>query len=81
MTEFSGFPRNLAYSVKFLSGFSKTTVKLTPDKYTSVGASETIRVKLPPNSLIDLRTLTMYFDGTSTATTGEIIFPVYHHLL
>ena len=75
MSEFSGFPRNLAYSVKSLSGFSKTTVKLTPDKWTGVGASETIRVKLPSNSLIDLRTLTMFFDGTITATTGLCHFP------
>ena len=75
MNEFSGFPRNLAYSVKSLSSFSKTTVKLTPDKYKDVGASETIRVKLPPNSLIDLRTLTMYFDGTITTTAGAAHFP------
>lgn len=75
MNEFSGFPRNLAYSVKSLSSFSKTTVKLTPDKWTDVGATETIRVKLPPNSLIDLRTLTMYFDGTITTTGGKAHFP------
>ena len=61
MNEFSGFPRNLAYSVKSLSAFSKTMVKLTPDKLDNVSAGETIRVKLPPNSLIDLRTFSMFF--------------------
>jgi len=75
MNEFSGFPRNLAYSVKSLSAFSKTTVKLTPDKWMNVGATETIRVKLPPNSLIDLRTLSMYFKGTATSSTGKVHFP------
>ena len=75
MSEFSGFPRNLAYSVKSLSGFSKTTVKLTPDKFTAVPAGDTIRVKLPTNSLIDLRTLTMFFEGTTTSTAGKCHFP------
>ena len=28
--EFGSFPKNLAYNVKSLSGFSKTVVKLTP---------------------------------------------------
>lgn len=75
MSDFSGFPRNLAYSVKSMSGFSKQTVKLTPDNDTNVGASSTIRVKLPPNCLVDLRTLTMYFEGTITATAGKAHFP------
>ena len=68
MSEFSGFPRNLAYSVKSLSGFSKTTVKITPDSSVAVPAGDTIRVKLPSNSLIDLRTLSMFFTGTTTST-------------
>jgi hypothetical protein len=74
MGDFSGFPRNLAYSVKSLSGFSKQTVRLTPDNDTSIKASSTIRVKLPPNCLVDLRTFTMFFEGTATAT-GKVHFP------
>jgi len=75
MNEFSGFPKNLAYSVKQLNSFSKSTVKLTPDKWNNVGASETIRVKLPPNALVDLRTLSMYFNGTAQASAGSVHFP------
>ena len=75
MGDFSGFPRNLAYSVKSMSGFSKQTVKLTPDNDTNVGASSTIRVKLPPGCLVDLRTLTMYFEGTITTSAGKAHFP------
>ena len=75
MGDFSGFPRNLAYSVKSLSGFSKQTVKLTPDNTTNISASSTVRVKLPPNCLVDLRTLTMYFEGTVTTTAGKAHFP------
>jgi hypothetical protein len=73
----SDFPRNLAYSIKSLAGFSKTTVKLTPDKYNDVKSTETIRVKLPPNSLIDLRTLSMFADVSTTSTAGKCHIPAY----
>ena len=55
--EFGSFPKNLAYNVKSLSGFSKTVVKLTPTPNGPVEAGSTFKVRLPPNSLIDLRTL------------------------
>ena len=68
--EFSSFPKNLAYAVKTLSGFSKSTVKLLPDNRTSsVQSGDIIRLRLPQNSLIDLRTFTMVYDG-STETSG-----------
>ena len=76
--EFSSFPRNLAYTVKTLSGFSKSTVKILPDnRTTSVQRGDVIRVRLPQNSLIDLRTFTMYYDGSteSSATTSLAHFP------
>ena len=65
--EFSSFPKNLAYAVKTLSGFSKSTVKLLPDNRTdTVTSGNIIRVRLPQNSLIDLRTFTMYYQGIVT---------------
>lgn len=68
--EFSSFPKNLAYAVKTLSGFSKSTVKLLPDNRTSsVQSGDIIRLRLPQNSLIDLRTFTMHYEG-STETSG-----------
>ena len=67
--EFASFPKNLAYAVKTLSGFSKSTVKLLPDNRTdTVTSGNIIRVRLPQNSLIDLRTFTMYYQGIVTAT-------------
>lgn len=75
MGDFSGFPKNLAYSVKSLSGFSKQTVKLTPDRDTAITAGSTIKVRLPPNCLVDLRTFTAFFEGTVTATGGSAHFP------
>lgn len=72
MGDFGVFPRNLAYSIKSLSGFSKQTVKILPDR-SDVNQSETIKFKLPVNSLIDLRTICIYWEGT--CTTANTHFP------
>jgi hypothetical protein len=73
--EFATFPKNLAYNIKTLAGFSKTCVKLTPDR-TAVKHGESFRVKLPSNTLIDLRTLCLYAKGTCEVTSGEAVhFP------
>jgi hypothetical protein len=68
--EFATFPKNLAYNIKTLSGFSKTCVKITPDK-TSVNANDTFKVKLPTNTIVDLRTLTWYAKGNCVSNTGD----------
>lgn len=68
--EFGSFPKNLAYNVKTLSGFSKTIVKMTPTPNSAVSAGQTLKVRLPSNALLDLRTLTMYYEGTCTNTGG-----------
>ena len=77
----SGFPKNLAYSIKELNGFSKQTVKVLSDRLSSTATpNDIIRIKLPPNSIIDLRTFCLYFDFTATTTgpTGsEAHFPRY----
>ena len=65
MGDFSGFPKNLAYSIKNLSGFSKQTIKLLPDRWTSISSGDTIRVKLPVNSLVQLNTFSMFFEATA----------------
>ena len=73
--QFSGYPRNLSYSVKSLSSFSKQTVRLTPDNDTNIAAGSTIKVKLPPNCLVDLRTFTAFFEGSISTTGGKAHFP------
>lgn len=73
--EFATFPKNLAYNIKTLSGFSKTTVKLTPER-TSVQKGDTFKVKLPSNTLIDLRTLSFFAKGTcENAGANPLHFP------
>ena len=51
--EFAQFPKNLAYNIKILSGFSKSTVVLTPDKYGIVLHEDTIKVRLPSITICD----------------------------
>jgi hypothetical protein len=69
--EFGSFPKNLAYNVKTLSGFSKTVVKLTSFPNTEVETGNTFKVRLPPNTLVDLRTLSLFYEGTCTSTGGD----------
>jgi len=73
--EFSSFPKNLAYNIKTLSGFSKSTVKLSPDKTGTIQMGDSFKVKLPNNTIVDLRTFTMYFKGVASATNGRVHFP------
>lgn len=76
MAEFASFPKNLAYNIKTLSGFSKTTCKLTPDRTGTINHGETIKVKLPSNTIVDLRTFTMFMKGTTAQTSGsKVHFP------
>lgn len=75
-TPMTSFPANLSYSIKTLSNFSKTTVKLTPDRTGIINAGETFRTKLPSNALIDLRTICMYTDAsTQSGASDNLHFP------
>ena len=56
------FPKPLRYAISQLSGFSKTAVRLTPDKINDIKPNDTIRVTLPNNSLCDLSTLCFYYE-------------------
>ena len=74
--EFASFPKNLAYNIKTLSGFSKTTVKLTPDRTGIINAGDTIKVRLPQNTIVDLRTFSLFYKGTAVSTGGaNVHFP------
>lgn len=76
----SGFPKNLAYSLKQLSNFTKQTVKVIPDRI-SCGFGEVSRFKLPPSAMIDFRTISIYADVTldkanlATATGWSLHLP------
>jgi hypothetical protein len=73
--QFNSFPRPLQYNIKQLSSFSKTAVRLNPDRWDKVVANDTIRVDLPTNTLVDLRTLCMYCKGSGTTSAKQVHFP------
>ena len=59
----SGFPKNLAYTLKQLSNFTKQTVKVIPDRM-DPKFGEVTRFKLPGGAMIDFRTISIYADVT-----------------
>ncbi len=69
----SGFPKNLAYTLKQLSNFTKQTVKVMPDRV-NPSFGEVSRFKLPASAMIDFRTISIFADVTlyrdNTAQTG-----------
>jgi hypothetical protein len=75
MEQFGQYPRSLSYQIKQLSGFSKSAVRLNPDKWDKIVAGDTIKVALPQNTLVDLRTFTMYFKGSGTSAAKQVHFP------
>ena len=60
----SAFPKNLAYTLKQLSNFTKQTVKVIPDRVNAVNLGEVSRFKLPASAMIDFRTLSIFADVT-----------------
>ena len=58
----SGFPKNLAYTLKQLSNFTKQTVKVIPDRVNSVNLGDVSRFKLPASAMIDFRTISIFAD-------------------
>ena len=70
----SGFPKNLAYTLKQLSNFTKQTVKVIPDRTTNINFGDVSRFKLPPSAMIDFRTISIFADvslyNDQTANTG-----------
>lgn len=58
----SGFPKNLAYTLKALSNFTKQTVKVLPDRVNGVQFGEVTRFRLPASAMIDFRTISIFAD-------------------
>lgn len=74
----SSFPKALSYSIKQLAGnMSRVGVKITPDRTTGIAPNDTITFKLPNSSLVDLRTLNLFYQFSTSASTGVFIHPRY----
>lgn len=75
----SGFPKNLAYTLKQLSNFTKQTVKVMPDR-TTVNFGEVSRFKLPSSALLDFRTISIFADVTLYNNQGTAAGNYSYHL-
>jgi hypothetical protein len=71
-----GWPRNLQFLVKRLGIFSRQNYQMTSSSNSSAAASQIITVDLLSNSLLDLSTFQMYFQGsTVSGGSGFCSFP------
>jgi len=59
----SGFPKNLCFSLKSLSNFTKQVVRINGDRV-NPNFGEVSRFKLPSAALIDFRTISIFGDVT-----------------
>ena len=59
-------PKNFTSTIHRLENYAKQTVIFEPDRKTSVKPNDTIKVTFPKGSLVDLRSLTMYYKGKAT---------------
>ena len=74
----SSFPTSLSYRIKQLVGdMSRVGVKMTPDRTTGISPNDIITIKLPNSSLVDLRTFNLFYQFTTTGTTGTFLHPRY----
>ena len=73
----SGFPRNMAYTLKSLSNITKQNVKIMPDR-TNPNLGDVSRFKLPSSAMVDFRTLSIFANITlPTSGTGSTQYS-YH---
>lgn len=72
------YPKSMQFAVSRLSGFSKQGVKLRPMSQQSASPADVIVFELPANTIIDLRTFSIFSLGTTTAGNGTaptVVFP------
>jgi hypothetical protein len=60
----SRFPKNIAYTLKQLSIFTKQTVKVIPERGNDVNFGDVSRFKLPAGAMIDFRTVSIFANVT-----------------
>jgi hypothetical protein len=58
-------PDNFGGVLKELNNYAKQTVKFYPDRLGTVNPTDTIRMTFPKGSLVDIRSLNMYYKGTA----------------
>ena len=65
-----GYGKKLSYLCKHLVGFSRLGYKLQTLNTNTASSGNIITVDLPSNSMVDLKTLTMLFNGSTSTNSG-----------
>ena len=74
----SSFPTSLSYRIKKMVGnMSRVGVKMTPDRQSGISPNDIITIKLPNSSIVDLRTLNLFYQFSTSGTTGTFLHPRY----
>jgi hypothetical protein len=74
----SSFPTSLSYRIKSLVGnMSRIGVKMTPDRTTGISPNDIITIKLPNSSIVDLRTFNLFYQFSTSGSTGTFLHPRY----
>jgi hypothetical protein len=63
---------SLSYFLDRLSGFSTNIFRLEPQNSASANPNQIVRVTLPSNALLNLRSFAFHFTATTSSTTGSI---------
>jgi hypothetical protein len=72
----SDVPRSMKYQLRKLnSGFFKQIIRIQPDRNTAA-PNDTINIKFPVGSILNMESLNLHFKGTPTAT-NVVFFPKY----
>ena len=77
----SVYPKHMAYFCKRLNGFSKNTVRLNTQSANTVNQNGVISITLPSNSIVDMKSLAMFFEclpsaiETAGGAVADAVYP------
>ena len=69
-----GYPKNLSFISKWLI-YSRNTIRGLSVANTTAKSGQTIVYDLPNNTIVDLSTLQMFFQGSTESSAGKCSFP------
>lgn len=77
------YPKNVSFGLSHLAGYHRNTFKIETVSASSVGAGRVIRVNLPENAIIDLKSFRWVINNATCGATGTTrnVFPFVQGLI
>ena len=72
------YPRSMQFAVSRLAGYSKQNIKMRPLSQATATANDVVVFELPANTIVDLRTFSVFAQGSTGGTGGtapSVVFP------